>query len=619
MRVCKAAWLALELCEVVWAVDVASLLQVEVIRQGGQSEGNAPPRAPLHLAAAPGFENVALKPPRESPSTDNRRWVEPARGYDWLYDVEQTKCVDELGDDMATRSLAARLVFVAAVFLTTAGVFLISPRDCPKGGRRSGQEQEEAPDQLPSRPRCGSRSLEEEDDDTEAECAYPDRGKQSTSAPFAGDEKAKDLVATEANERRWHLDFARLLCVACVVTEHSGGTTYTQHNVGFVLQWILPYLFITSGVCFMLSKGALAPYVGRLTILFFVGFFANAIANRIAHRRVINDLGNTIFQMFYCLILIVLALATALLRQGLRWRQENRTTKVNFTFKAYAAFWLTLTVVGAVYYLSGLQIITVNAGDNDWFAYNADVLINFDLILLEIGGLFFLSSLAVLLGTTDMIGWLLLALIYIPRVVFPWNQVGYPHNVQLYVWGMVTESIKLRGSEMIGRTIRCYWMLWLVVLLILFTPGHYGRCDLHPAANYWERFRFYSIECFLSVSFVTGAWKMDDPMKLMEPLGYWAIFAYAFHVAFARVIPAPYGVLSIAAFIPVFMGLNIVRRLPCMAGEGILCCGSRAKQETEKAEPFGASGHAEQEEDRASEQKSSSSSTTFQPRRSTFG
>jgi hypothetical protein len=54
---------------------------------------------------------------------------------------------------------------------------------------------------------------------------------------------------------RWvMLDAVRITAVAGVVTEHSGGSTYSEHNTEFVTMVVLPWLFVVSGVSFMMSK-----------------------------------------------------------------------------------------------------------------------------------------------------------------------------------------------------------------------------------------------------------------------------------------------------------------------------------------------------------------------------
>ena len=63
---------------------------------------------------------------------------------------------------------------------------------------------------------------------------------------------------------RWvMLDIARIVCVAAVVAEHSGGTVYSEYNTGFVTHWVLQWLFVISGIAFMMSKASFGSYFLR--------------------------------------------------------------------------------------------------------------------------------------------------------------------------------------------------------------------------------------------------------------------------------------------------------------------------------------------------------------------
>merc|ERR1719174_1996632 len=87
-------------------------------------------------------------------------------------------------------------------------------------------------------------------------------------------------------------------------------------------------------------------------------------------------------------------------------------------------------------------------------------------------------------------------------------------------------------------------------------PDLYGRCDLMPPNTAWERFRWYGIECFLSVCLTTQAFQVGDPYGMVPWLSYWALFAYCFHVAFARVFPIPYGAALTYSTLIVFYALH---------------------------------------------------------------
>jgi hypothetical protein len=135
------------------------------------------------------------------------------------------------------------------------------------------------------------------------------------------------------------------------------------------------------------------------------------------------------------------------------------------------------------------------------------------------------------------LGWILLAVIYIPRVIIPWSNVGYVHNVELYILGMVVHVFPLKGNDALVRTIRNYWPFMFSVLLLLGMPGMTGRCDLSPPNTYLERLRFYAIECILTVCFVSGGFNTADPLRVTRWLTPWALFAYVFHVALYRLSP----------------------------------------------------------------------------------
>merc|ERR1719420_1210765 len=77
--------------------------------------------------------------------------------------------------------------------------------------------------------------------------------------------------------------------------------------------------------------------------------------------------------------------------------------------------------------------------------------------------------------------------------------------------------------------------------MIATMPDMYGRCDLMPPTTVFERLRFYGVEMFLSLFLVTGSIKLGDPHNVTEWLNYWALYAYCFHVAWARLFPIPYG------------------------------------------------------------------------------
>ena len=133
---------------------------------------------------------------------------------------------------------------------------------------------------------------------------------------------------------------------------HPGGETYTHRNVGFGLWWALPYLYITSGMSSMMSKSSLWGYVIRLVVVFAAGVSANLFADLVKHRDWRHDFGNTIFQMFFVIMLLVMAPLAEPLRQALRSRQQGRG-EVSKATVAFTVFWGAVSAVALASFVRG--------------------------------------------------------------------------------------------------------------------------------------------------------------------------------------------------------------------------------------------------------------------------
>jgi len=362
------------------------------------------------------------------------------------------------------------------------------------------------------------------------------------------------LVARPPKERMWHLDFARIVCVSCVVTEHSGGLMYSHHNVAFALQWVLPYLFLTSGICFMLSSAPLWFYVSRLAMVLAAGVGLNWFADIYNGRDWQHDFGTTVFQMFYVVFLIGLAFIGGPLRRALKWRYENPNAPNNNKIRGVALGHGLLCLVGFAMVLLGHPLIYIPKPDNpeSWAARAKVMFDNSSVIAAGTGGVFFLAALACLVNASPWHSWILLAAIYIPRVFCPFALVGFSHNVDLYCFGMVAARWGIKGKESIANWVRAYWPLMLGVMMLLSTPELIGRCDVNPPQTVWVRFRFYFTELCLIVCFVTGAFNTSDPWKWTGWLNTWALFAYITHVAWYRLLPVPGGALFTYGFVVPF-------------------------------------------------------------------
>jgi len=373
---------------------------------------------------------------------------------------------------------------------------------------------------------------------------------RSTASIGAVSELVQDSRAPK-KERLWYIDYARIICVACVVTEHAGGEIYADRNIAWVQQWVLPYLYVISGFSFMLSSGSIWAYLLRLVVVFLVGTLANWIADAITGRDWKHDFGNTIFQMAYVLVIAFLSFFTVPLRQALRWRHQNKDASPTLLTLAWlgasGALTIMLLVVGFVRgsFANDDQPHAAN-GTRAFVVYGPYVAVTYV-------ACFYLCILTCATGCDGRAGWVLMAFIYIHRMAIAYSRGGHPVNADLFMLGMLVQKVPLHGAATVAQTAREYWPIVFVVLLLLSTPGVTGRCDLHPHYHGWERIRFYTIEWILMVLLLCGVYNTSDSRNITPWLNIWALYAYCLHVAWARLFWRPmYGALFTYLAIPGF-------------------------------------------------------------------
>lgn len=176
------------------------------------------------------------------------------------------------------------------------------------------------------------------------------------------------------------------------------------------------------------------------------------------------------------------------------------------------------------------------------------VLEKLPIIFVEVFGTIFLAGFAALLGVRESVGWIMFLVIFLPRVFIPWRDVGYSHNIQLYVLGMWVSKWPLAKSDQVKALVRMYWPLLVALILFLHMPEYSGRCDKIPVATWFHRFRWYAIENIILLVFFTGALNTSgDAYGLTKWLGPWALFAYCFHVAADRLLPRPWATVVMFA------------------------------------------------------------------------
>ncbi|CAE6965324.1 unnamed protein product [Symbiodinium sp. CCMP2592] len=365
---------------------------------------------------------------------------------------------------------------------------------------------------------------------------------------------------TPVRERLWHLDYARIICVACTVTEHSGGRHYSDRNLVWVQQWVLPYLYTISGTAFMLSRSRLCLYEFRLLLVFLAGTMANLVADIVSGRDWHNNVGNTVFQMAYILVLMVLSFLLAPLKKALQWRAEYPTAPATRQIRLLTALWAVLAAAPFVYFVGGWSLIdpyhVQGMLKNAKHSGLESIFYQAPLFFARSFGFIFLAWLAAFSGKTAWAGWILMVVSYAAHIFVPFSKGGHPLNLDLFVLGMLTYQWPVKFKTELAWLMRQYWPLIFGVLLILSTPEVTGRCDLHPLNTCWERFRFRAIEFVLISALITDALNTSDTFGLTRWLNVWALYAYCFHVAWARMLPLPYGAVVTYASIPFFYLLN---------------------------------------------------------------
>lgn len=367
--------------------------------------------------------------------------------------------------------------------------------------------------------------------------------------------------------RLYHLDYARITAVMCVIFEHTGGMGYTRRNVGWGLWWAMPFLIMTTGIGRVMSKSSPAAYLKRLSALLVVGVAFNFCSCVIMDRDWQNDPGDVVFQMFYVIFIMVLYIVSIPLSQQLRPEVFSPGARCNAHSIATCIFG-AVAVAANFCVLFNIPLNLFGTLSSEWAKYYREFSSHLPLFLAELSGGWFLVSLACIMRSrcvdTGLIGWILLAYIFVPTVFSPMHQQCYAVWGNLYLFAMVTHVWKMKGSDAIARCTQAYWPLLFMLLCLLAMPDMTGRCDMFPPGHAWERFRHSAGQCLLAVIFVAGGFKIeDDPHGVTSWLGWWSLFAYISHVACFRVVGSPYAAILIFLLMVPFYAHHSKNRCKC--------------------------------------------------------
>eukprot|EP00434_Breviolum_minutum_P033187 symbB.v1.2.029366.t1/scaffold3207.1/size61170/2 len=361
-------------------------------------------------------------------------------------------------------------------------------------------------------------------------------------------------------ERMWYLDYARILCVACVVSEHSGGAGFSDRNVLWVQQWVVPFLYVVSGIAFMLSKTGILKYEFRLFLVLLIGTAANGVAEMVIGINPFARPGWTMYQMGYVLAIMIFSVCSAPIKEVLKWRAHNPFAATPPRLRFVAAFYGFLAAVSLVVFIGGSSLVDDTQAIRAFGASAATTLHEVPMFLSRTFGLFFLVSLTACWGYCSSAGWILIVLSYTTHTMIPYKKGGHAMSPDLFLIGMVTYQWPLKYKVRVASILQNYWPFLLAAVLLCSMPSVSGRCDLHPLNTVWERCRFRLVEAVLVAGLVTGAFHADDPHGVIPWMNLWSLYAYCFHVAWARMLPKPYGALLTYGSIPLFYASHIMRR-----------------------------------------------------------
>jgi hypothetical protein len=227
----------------------------------------------------------------------------------------------------------------------------------------------------------------------------------------------------------------------------------------------------------------------------------------------------------------------------MNWRDRNP--------RAGAPWWVILTALGYGS-LFMLQLALLFLAD-DWDPATYYTAPGFVIVLTQL----FVAALVCWFpisdgnGAQSMVGWLLLVVMYLPRIYASVNfKPG--HWIDIFVFGVVVMKWPLTGSSTLKQIFKAYWPFFFALLAFWKEPGQEGRCDVHQPYHWHERLRFNGQESWLLVAFAVGALSAADPYKITRGLNLWSLYAFCTHRFWYHVLPIPYGAVAVYAHIPVF-------------------------------------------------------------------
>ncbi|CAD7965703.1 unnamed protein product [Amoebophrya sp. A25] len=407
--------------------------------------------------------------------------------------------------------------------------------------------------------------------------------------------------------RQHELDFFRLVCVCATATMHTAGERFSDNNTGLCLHWVMPFLFIISGLGFsrmrMPAGGGpkLGIYIAKLCIISLIGMGLNMAGLMIEYNNLKGDPDRcvtlaSIGQMWYVLCLLIISL--------LFWPVKGMLDRVNMANRGRAGraanadaaekdevlssssagelsdsalieqrrpmYKNPNKVVSAVCFTVFL-CLTVAGCVVAFFFIKPDNKLKenirqFTFLVAEQMATLSLICAGLMVGDRGYLTWIVGSWVFLAPAIFPWKLQFFSQLAGIFLWAATVEKRPLYGNEKLKLFFWNYWPFMVLLVLGLTYPDQRGRCDLYPAGFVGERVRFNLCTAIFCAFLVSGALHCADPFNAGRWVWWWTVSAYVsmqfWGNVFAKIGPGKFfgAVFLYLTLIPVIIACHWIPR-----------------------------------------------------------
>eukprot|EP00397_Hematodinium_sp_SG-2012_P019255 GEMP01019775.1.p1 GENE.GEMP01019775.1~~GEMP01019775.1.p1 ORF type:complete len:454 (+),score=86.19 GEMP01019775.1:155-1516(+) len=397
----------------------------------------------------------------------------------------------------------------------------------------------------------------------------PSQEEYDPESPRDPDDELSEPSAFDC--RHSQLDVLRAACVCWVVGCHAYGDM-VRENPLFVLNWVMQYISLISGVVFAMSRAPVIKYFARLVALFILGSALNGIPigiRKALGRSLLNSAGGSgatriiiaaIWQFWYVPVLIVAVLVLTPLKFAVHKQERVFFMRIACVTACVCG---ALAVWTIVLFANGTLPLTSRG---DLFALDETslyVLHLFGHLFISIVGLWRIEcrwsigkssenggeAASASLNKADQsgswLGWALICYTYMLVIVMEVERVGqFCIFVQLMICGFVLYRAPLKHRARLQNLIHATWPILVFVLFFasvhlkidIFHFSHTGIFDRARCACinmiFVAIFALLWCPCAVektSPGAIGASWRMGDAHDVSW-LATWSLSCYIIHV-----------------------------------------------------------------------------------------